>query len=62
MPSIIANVDERFVDLKNDLSRAAGYRGSDLVQWHRPEIGAAAVTESGIAREADAPERHLGGR
>ena len=38
MLSIIASVGERFVDLKNDLSRAAGYRGSDLVHWHKAVV------------------------
>src|SRR5215831_3938529 len=33
----------------------SGYRGSDLVRWHRPEIRAAAATESGIGGEPDAP-------
>jgi len=39
----------------------SGYRGSDFVLWHRPEILAAAATESGIGGEPDAPERHLEG-
>jgi hypothetical protein len=41
---------------------AAGYRESGFVPWHRPEIRAAAATESGIGVEPDAPKRHLGSR
>ena len=36
---------------------AAGYRESGFVPWHRPEIRAAAATESGIGVEPDAPKR-----
>src|SRR5262249_36505598 len=32
---------------------------AQVANWHRPEIRAAAATESGIGGEPDAPERHL---
>jgi hypothetical protein len=35
--------------------RAAGYRGSDFVQWHKATRRAAAATASGIGGSADAP-------
>ena len=53
---------DRFVGLEHDPGPRSGYRGSDLVHWHRPEIRAAAATESGFGGEVDAAERHLGGR
>ena len=36
--------------------RAAGYRGSDFVLWHRPTIRAAAAAMSGTGGSPDAPE------
>ena len=61
--SALSTIDAlRSCDAISKGPRAAGYRGSDFVHWHRPEIRAAAATESGIVGEPDAPERHLGGR
>jgi hypothetical protein len=48
------------------LPRGAIKRGdlaavTQVSNWHRPEIRAAAATESDIGGEPDAPEQHLGG-